>query len=136
MLVVEDHGPQPVDLEENCVLGCLQSVERILPEENVQKKRQLVQFAISDWAMPQHFTSARMASILEKVKLCDSQLTSEQRKQLASLVDQYQDSFALEPIDLGTTELVTHSIHTGDHPAIRQPLRRTVCLKRENGQNG
>ena len=53
MLVVENHG-----LEENCVLGCLQSVERILHEEDVPKKRQPVQFAISDWAMPQHFTSA------------------------------------------------------------------------------
>ena len=48
MLVVENYGPQPVDLEENCVLGCLQSVERIVPEEEVPKQCQPVQFAVSD----------------------------------------------------------------------------------------
>ena len=36
ILVVENHGPQPVDLEENCVLRCLQSVERIVLRKKFQ----------------------------------------------------------------------------------------------------
>ena len=35
-----------------------------------------------------------------------------------------QDVFALDSSELGTTELVTHSIDTGQHHPIKQPLRR------------
>ena len=40
------------------------------------------------------------------------------------LVREYLDTFALDSMALGTTELVTHSIDTGDSHPIRQPLKR------------
>ena len=43
---------------------------------------------------------------------------------LRELVEEYSDIFALDSTELGTTELVTHSIDTGDSHPIRQPLRR------------
>ena len=39
--------------------------------------------------------------------------------------------FALDPSELGTTQLVTHSIDTGTHPPIKQPVRRTPFALRE-----
>ena len=42
---------------------------------------------------------------------------------LRELVEEYSDIFALDSMELGTTELVTHSIDTGDSHPIRQPLR-------------
>ena len=48
-LVVENHGSQPVDLEDLCVLGYLHSVERVIPDDCVQKKRKrTVQYAVTD----------------------------------------------------------------------------------------
>ena len=43
---------------------------------------------------------------------------------LRELVEEYSDIFALDSTELGTTELVTHSIDTGDSHPICQPLRR------------
>ena len=33
--------------------------------------------------------------------------------------------FAFNPGELGTTQMVTHTINTGEHAPIRQPVRRT-----------
>ena len=130
--VVENHGSQPVDLEDLCVLGYLHSVERVIPDDRVQKKRKrTVQYAVTDWTPPQDKNSDRAARVLEAVGLNKSQLTQEEQNQLVSLICEYQDLFALESADLGTTELVTHSIYTGDQPPIRQPLRRTPFALRE-----
>ena len=38
--------------------------------------------------------------------------------------------FALEPSELGTTDIVTHSVNTGEHPPIRQhPWRTPFALR-------
>lgn len=38
---------------------------------------------------------------------------------------EYRHLFALDKSELGSTNIITHSIDTGDHPSIRQPVRRT-----------
>ena len=43
----------------------------------------------------------------------------------------YSDVFALNPNELGTTQLVTHSIDTGSHPPIKQPIRQTPFALRK-----
>ena len=39
--------------------------------------------------------------------------------------------FALTSSELGSTDLVTHSIETGSHSPIRQPVRRTPFALRD-----
>ena len=39
------------------------------------------------------------------------------------LVTGYSDIFDVDPMELGCTDLITHSIDTGDSPPICQPLR-------------
>ena len=43
---------------------------------------------------------------------------------LVNLVEEYSDIFALDAMELGSTNLVTHCIDTGDSSPIRQPARR------------
>jgi len=52
------------------------------------------------------------------------QLAQEDKDQLLELVDDYSDIFALDQSELGHTEIVTHTIDTGDHPPVHQPARR------------
>lgn len=40
--------------------------------------------------------------------------------------------FAVNTNELGTIQLVTHSIDTGSHPPIKQPVRHTPFAMREN----
>ena len=48
-----------------------------------------------------------------------------EREQLRSLLGAYSDVFALDSSELGSTELVTHTIDTGNHHPVRQSARRT-----------
>ena len=51
-------------------------------------------------------------------------LSKPQRKELASLLDEFTDIFSSGPADLGRTSIVQHCIDTGDHPPIKQAPRR------------
>lgn len=52
-------------------------------------------------------------------------LTPQQQQQLKEFILSYSSVFALDPSELGTTEVITHTIDTGNHRPIRQPVRRT-----------
>ena len=66
----------------------------------------------------------RKEQVLKAVKVNSTGLSSEQLTQMQNLLKEYADIFSLHPSDLGTTDQITHSINTGDHEPIRQPLRR------------
>ena len=51
-------------------------------------------------------------------------LSDEDREPLKVLLTSYVDVFALDSSELGTTQLVTHSINTGQNKPIKQPVRR------------
>lgn len=53
------------------------------------------------------------------------------QQELVTLLASYSDVFTLDSIELGTTDVVTHSIETGDHRPTRQPVRRTPFTLRE-----
>jgi len=52
------------------------------------------------------------------------EVTSEQRDKVRDLLIQYRSILSLGDHDVGRTHLVEHTIDTGDHRPIRQPLRR------------
>ena len=60
-----------------------------------------------------------------------SNLTSIQSQQLSGLIHEYTDVSVGQDGKLGTTGLVKHSINTGDHPPIRQPLRLLPLSQRQ-----
>ena len=53
------------------------------------------------------------------------------RGSLETLLTLYADVFALEPGEMGTTQLVAHSINTGQHQPIKQQVRRTPLALRK-----
>ena len=52
------------------------------------------------------------------------ELTSEQREKVRDLLTQHRTILSTGDHDVGHTPLVEHTIDTGDHRPIRQPLRR------------
>ena len=53
-----------------------------------------------------------------------SELTEEQRQRTVTLLSDYEHVFSQNEFDVGQTHLVEHTIDTGTHRPIRQPLRR------------
>ena len=54
----------------------------------------------------------------------DSDLHPADVETFSHLIDEFEDMFSKCDYDLGSTDIVTHSIDMGDHTPIRQPLRR------------
>ena len=58
------------------------------------------------------------------VSKVDSSITESAKEQLHQLLKRYSSVVSLHELDLGWTDLVTHTIDTGDAQPIRQQLRR------------
>ena len=58
-------------------------------------------------------------------------LSGDQRDQFASLMNEYDDIFAVNSLDLGQSDLMEHEIKTGDSTPIKQPPRRIPPHQRE-----
>ncbi len=60
-------------------------------------------------------------------------LTLREHEELAAAIYEYRDVFSSGPADMGRTDLVTHTIDTGEHRPVRLPLRRLPITKHEVG---
>ncbi len=56
-------------------------------------------------------------------------LTKHEREELTAAIYEYRDVFSSGPTDMGQTDLVTHSIDTGENRPIRLPPRRLTITK-------
>ena len=65
-----------------------------------------------------------------QLKLELDRLTYSEQHKVKALLTSYADVFALSTNELGTTDIVTHSIDTGGHPPVRQQVRRTLFALR------
>ena len=59
-------------------------------------------------------------------------LSAVERGQLQSCLQEYAGLFANGDLNLGSTDMVTHTIDTSDHPAIRQPPRHVPFALRSH----
>ncbi|XP_064631689.1 uncharacterized protein LOC135489979 [Lineus longissimus] len=66
----------------------------------------------------------RLRKVLEKLEIEDINLTGTQRATLISLIEEYQDIFSMDDLDIGHTTVVEHRIDTGDAIPIKQRPRR------------
>ena len=155
VLVLENHGCEPVYLEAGQVLGwvcnavmcpgwensvdCIDSgvkngsimtvpmssVNTLIMGAGVNKGEEQQQTLEGD---------PRVLKLLNKLMISESNLTEEQLTLLRSLVAEYSDIFALDMSELGVTDIVSHTVDTGSSPPIQQPVRRTpfaLCEKME-----
>ena len=59
-------------------------------------------------------------------------MSTSQKRQLVSVLTSFSDTFALDQSQLGRTDLVEHSIETGEQRPIRQlPYRTPFALRQE-----
>ncbi len=68
--------------------------------------------------------SAMAGSDFSKERLQEQFTSNLSDDQVMGLATEFADVFALGPSEMGSTDLVTHSIDTGDSPPIKQPARR------------
>ncbi|CAG2190071.1 unnamed protein product [Mytilus edulis] len=62
---------------------------------------------------------------------CSENLSQEQKRGVENLLNEYKDLFAASDRDLGRTNLVRHTINTGNNAPVKQPPRRTPIHMRE-----
>ena len=54
----------------------------------------------------------------------DETVGDEDRRRLLAVLSEFSGTFSRDNNDLGRTDVITHTIDTGDHKPVRQPLRR------------
>ncbi|CAG2228135.1 Transposon Ty3-G Gag-Pol polyprotein,Transposon Ty3-I Gag-Pol polyprotein [Mytilus edulis] len=62
---------------------------------------------------------------------CSENLSQEKKRGVENLLNEYKDLFAASDRDLGRTNLVRHTINTGNNAPVKQPPRRTPIHMRE-----
>ena len=99
MMVMENHGCEPVVLEEGHVLGELQDVK--CNEASDGEERQGVVSAVT---MGDDFGEERLKHLKERVKFDPSNFAEEEADQLNDLLVEYADVFTLDSSELGRTD--------------------------------
>ena len=118
-LVVENHGGEVVRLTEGEWFGEVTPVEVVETKEGEVEERVMGRLETSSES-----EGKRAEKLLDQLQLQLDHLGEEDRAKLVSVLRGYTDVFALTSSELGTTSITEHSIDTGDHPPICQPLRR------------
>ena len=65
------------------------------------------------------------------IKDLETRLSEDQMKEAKTFLLKYQHCFPKSKTDLGYTDIITHSINTGDHPPIKQAPRRIPLSKKD-----
>ena len=123
-LILENADTVLAPLEEGQILGTVAMVDLKVKEEEEPVTRGQAVIAHTQLDALKD-TDTRIQLIRQQVHLPSEGLTPNQLSQMENLLETNQDLFALSGSELGTTDLVQHSINTGDHHPIRQPGRRT-----------
>ena len=147
-LILENHGCEPVYLESGQELG---QVGRVVVcsgqhnNDNDNVSLPPVHFLTTERLADHEDSNAsvdivneqekgRISRLFEALNIDESNLMADEAALLRELVREYSDIFVLDSMEFETTELVTHSIDTGDSHPIRQPLRRIpFALQRTMG---
>ena len=79
-------------------------------------------------------TIEKQEQLWEMVLAAGESLTQEEQQQLFLVALEFEDIFALQSNDFGRTSKIRHSINTGDHQPIRQPVRRMPPYRREEAR--
>jgi transposase InsO family protein len=98
----------PIKLPSGTVLTTLQPVQPIEKSDETQTR-----------------VTAEQEEILRSlVGQVDTGIPAETKEQLLKILSEYRDAFSFNENDIGRTNIIRHSIDTGDAKPVRQPLRR------------
>ena len=126
-LLIENHESHPVFLEPGTMLDQLQAVQII----NNDKVLEVLHLQVKDpnvvketMPEPPSTPTERSQQLLDRLKVTWDAISVEEGLKLKSLIDEYTDVFAINPMEVDRTDLVQHKIDTGGQAPLRQPPRR------------
>ena len=126
-LWIENHESQPIFLEAGTPLGQLQAAQVINQNEVPKvlhlkaKDCNIVSEAIQE---PEDRSTEKSQQLLDQLNVAWDAITTEERIELKTLIEEYSDVFAINPMEVGRNYLVQHNIDTGEHVPLKQPPRR------------
>ena len=110
-------------------MGSAQTVEVVqrsapgnVDEEGVSDVSVSVNANLLSVAIPE-LAEERRRELCKALQMDKSRLTLEQRDAMVKLLLEFHDVFALNNSELGVTDVVQHTIETGDQPPVRQYAR-------------
>ena len=115
VVLLENYGCEPVEVEKGQVIGELHRANWCQVEEDPQEEGKLVAAVTNG-----DFSEERLERLRDSLNIDANCLSKEEAQQLET----FADVFAMDSGELGSTELVTHTIDTGESPPIKQPARR------------
>lgn len=126
-LAIRNYNSSPVDLTADQHIGSLTQEITIVKPEDLEK----------DMNTENHVGTIRVdchqnrADEIKRILAVEElEVKEEERMQLSSLIEEYEDIFAVQPSELGQTNVVQHAINTGDSVPLRQPARRIPFASR------
>ena len=131
-LLVENHSYEPRHLKEGMELGEAQPVQLLLKETGtgVMLEPEPTLPPTSDdpyiAALKNMPAQLRQKKLLELLNLKDIQLEPDHMAQLESFLVEWEDVFALDDTELGSTDITHHHIETGEH----SPIYDSLCVGR------
>jgi len=78
------------------------------------------------------YSSGRLEQLCCELNLPLDTLSPDEAEQLRNLIREFSDIFALDDSELGCTDVLRHSVDTGNHLPIKQQPFRTPVVRREN----
>ena len=119
-------------LEDGLSLGTIHTIKSVKQwnSDNVEPPELPVGVVASvESANP--LSNDRISQLLLLLNVNFGKLSEVEAQKLKDLVIEYHDVFALDDSELGCTNILTHSIDTGDSHPIRQQPYRTPMVRRE-----
>ena len=110
VIVVRNHSSQPLHLEKSILLGHVESVY------GLEYRKATVRILIVDdrpTACAQPPAKERGEEEINELTLKPDDWSSEEGRKLRAIVAEHWDTFALNPSELGFTDIVQHAIDTG-----------------------
>ena len=123
-LVIENPNAHPIFLPANQLIGYLQPARCLSQDEAAKVLHSQVNFVSSNSHVNSIDSQQRCKAIWETVHVDKSNLQDEECTALEALMKEYTDLFALTSAEIGRTNLVHHTINTGDNAPVKQPPRR------------
>ncbi len=119
VVAVRNYSAMPIDLGIDQVIG------NLVPDTHVEEPEEPSEGIDSHInAIRVDSDEARLREVQTLLAVDKLGIGDEERGQLAELIGEFEDIFALNPAQLGHTNIVEHSVNTGDNMPIRQPPRR------------
>ena len=136
-VLVESHETFPVFLEAGTILGDLRPMEVVSPDK-VPKALHLEADTLTEGAGSKIANSEKLSRTEELMDQLDIEwknTSSEEPAGLKSVLEKFNEIFVIDPMEVGCTDLVQHTINTGEHAPVKQtPRRIPFSLRKKVGE--